>query len=51
MISSMLLDLNYRVDINDAEIRKIIADKEWDNGLKVEALLRFDQVGVLPVSY
>ncbi|KJA23929.1 hypothetical protein HYPSUDRAFT_136984 [Hypholoma sublateritium FD-334 SS-4] len=37
-------DLNYRVDINDAEIRKVIADKEWVNGLKIEALLRFDQL-------
>ncbi len=36
-------DLNYRVDIHDTEIRKIIGDKEWDNSLKVEALLRFDQ--------
>lgn len=39
------LDLNYRVDIPDAMLRRILHDDEWDNGPKVEALTQFDQVG------
>ncbi|KAF8199468.1 Endonuclease/exonuclease/phosphatase [Pholiota molesta] len=37
-------DLNYRMDIPDATLRGILHDDEWDNGPKVEALIRFDQL-------
>jgi hypothetical protein len=33
------------MDIPDATLRGILHDDEWDNGPKVEALIRFDQVG------
>jgi phosphatidylinositol-bisphosphatase len=39
-------DLNYRVDIPDPEMRRILRDEEWDNDTKFEALLRFDQVNI-----
>ncbi|KAJ3502590.1 hypothetical protein NLJ89_g8815 [Agrocybe chaxingu] len=37
-------DLNYRVDIPDLDMRRLLRDDEWDNGSKFEALLRFDQL-------
>ncbi|KIM41337.1 hypothetical protein M413DRAFT_146739 [Hebeloma cylindrosporum] len=37
-------DLNYRVDVSDADMRKILRDDDWDNAQKLEALLRFDQL-------
>ena len=38
------IDLNYRIDIPDYEMRKTLKDDSWDNGNKFETLLRFDQV-------
>ena len=38
------IDLNYRMDIPDHEMRKILGDDDWGDGLKFETLLRFDQV-------
>ena len=38
------IDLNYRMDIPDNEMRKTLKDDDWENGLKFETLLRFDQV-------
>jgi phosphatidylinositol-bisphosphatase len=38
------IDLNYRMDIPDSEMRKTLGDNDWENGLKFETLLRFDQV-------
>jgi len=40
-------DLNYRVDIPDDDLRRILRDGEWDHVDKLEALFRFDQVGVV----
>ena len=47
------IDLNYRMDIPDYEMRKTLGDGDWENGVKFEALLRFDQVSsfYFPVSY
>ncbi|KAF8961879.1 DNase I-like protein [Flammula alnicola] len=39
-----MVDLNYRVDIPDTSIRRILRDDEWENGSKLKALLRFDQL-------
>ncbi|KDR77003.1 hypothetical protein GALMADRAFT_246188 [Galerina marginata CBS 339.88] len=39
-----MLDLNYRVDIPDANMRRLLRDDEWDNRPKFESLLRFDQL-------
>ena len=38
------IDLNYRMDISDHEMRKTLSEDDWENGPKFEALLRFDQV-------
>lgn len=38
------VDLNYRMDIPDHEMRKTLGDNDWENGHKFETLLRFDQV-------
>ncbi|KAF9011762.1 Endonuclease/exonuclease/phosphatase [Cyathus striatus] len=35
-------DLNYRLDLADADIRNVLADTEWDG--KYDTLLRFDQL-------
>jgi len=40
------IDLNYRMDIPDHEMRKTLREDDWENGLKFEALLRFDQVSL-----
>ena len=40
-------DLNYRVDIPDNDLRRILCDGEWDEVGKLEALFRFDQVEVV----
>jgi phosphatidylinositol-bisphosphatase len=40
-------DLNYRVDIADHDLRRILRDGEWDQVDKLEALFRFDQVEVV----
>lgn len=37
-------DLNYRVDIPDNDLRRILRDGEWDDVDKLEALFRFDQL-------
>lgn len=37
-------DLNYRIDIPDIPLRRILRDGEWDNPDKFETLRRFDQV-------
>ncbi|KAJ3544105.1 hypothetical protein NMY22_g2904 [Coprinellus aureogranulatus] len=37
-------DLNYRVDIPDIELRRILRDEEWDNAEKFPTLLRYDQL-------
>lgn len=39
-------DLNYRVDIPDYEMRRILQDQEWVDDSKFEALLHFDQVNI-----
>ncbi|KAF9552113.1 DNase I-like protein [Agrocybe pediades] len=39
-----MVDLNYRIDLTDTQIRRILRDEEWENALKFEALLRFDQL-------
>lgn len=44
------IDLNYRVDLPDAQMRRILRDEEWKNKEKFEALLRFDQVCGLKLS-
>ena len=44
------IDLNYRMDIPDHEMRKTLGDDEWENGPKIETLLRFDQVSLLALS-
>ena len=38
------IDLNYRMDIPDEEMRKTLKEDGWENGSKFETLLRFDQV-------
>lgn len=38
----VLSDLNYRVDLPDSELRRLLAEKEWDGRLDV--LIRYDQV-------
>ena len=40
------VDLNYRMDIPDQEMRKTLRDNGWENGPKFETLLRFDQVSL-----
>ena len=40
------IDLNYRMDIPDHEMRKTLRDDDWENRLKFETLLRFDQVSL-----
>jgi hypothetical protein len=40
------IDLNYRMDIPDYEMRKTLRDDDWENGHKFEILLRFDQVSL-----
>ncbi|KAJ7285002.1 DNase I-like protein [Mycena rebaudengoi] len=37
-----MANLNYRVDVPDADMRRILASEEWDN--KFETLLKYDQV-------
>lgn len=37
-------DLNYRIDIPDIPLRRILRDQEWDNVQKFETLKRFDQL-------
>ena len=44
-------DLNYRMDIPDHEMRKALRDDDWENGLKFETLLRFDQVSLVLEPY
>ncbi|KAF9484055.1 DNase I-like protein [Pholiota conissans] len=39
-----MLDLNYRVDVPDTSLRKMLRDEEWPNDTKIEALTRFDQL-------
>lgn len=38
----MVLDLNYRLDLPDADVRSILSSNHWDD--KFETLLRYDQV-------
>ena len=38
------IDLNYRMDIPDQEMRQTLSDDDWKNEQKIESLLRFDQV-------
>jgi inositol polyphosphate 5-phosphatase INPP5B/F len=40
------IDLNYRMDIPDHELRKTLRDDDWENESKIETLLRFDQVSL-----
>lgn len=40
------IDLNYRMDIPDHEMRKTLRDDDWENGPKFETLLQFDQVSL-----
>ncbi|KAJ2922908.1 hypothetical protein H1R20_g14166, partial [Candolleomyces eurysporus] len=37
-------DLNYRIDIPDLELRRILREDDWDNSDKFPALLRSDQL-------
>ncbi|TFK29490.1 DNase I-like protein [Coprinopsis marcescibilis] len=37
-------DLNYRLDVPDLDLRRILRDEEWDNKDKFASLLRFDQL-------
>ena len=46
----MNIDLNYRMDISDHEMRKTLRDDDWENGHKFETLLRFDQVCFVALS-
>jgi len=45
----VLSDLNYRVDIPDPELRRLLAEKEWDGQLEV--IFRYDQVNRLAVLF
>jgi len=45
----MILDLNYRVDIPDPELRRLLAEKEWDS--RLEVIFRYDQVNWLAVLF
>lgn len=45
----MLSDLNYRVDIPDPELRRLLAEKEWDG--RLEVIFRYDQVNRLAVLF
>ncbi|KXN92908.1 Inositol polyphosphate 5-phosphatase OCRL-1 [Leucoagaricus sp. SymC.cos] len=36
------LDLNYRVDISDAEFRQLLVEKDWND--KLQVLIRYDQL-------
>jgi inositol polyphosphate 5-phosphatase INPP5B/F len=38
----MIIDLNYRLDLPDADVRSILSSKQWEDGL--ETMLRYDQV-------
>ncbi|KAF8909683.1 Endonuclease/exonuclease/phosphatase [Gymnopilus junonius] len=37
-------DLNYRLDLSEVHVRRILRDDEWQDASKFEALLRFDQL-------
>ncbi|KAF8816327.1 DNase I-like protein [Phlegmacium glaucopus] len=39
-----MVNLNYRMDVPDHEMRKTLREDGWENGTKFEALLRFDQL-------
>jgi len=45
----VLSDLNYRVDIPDPELRRLLAEKEWDG--RLEVIFRYDQVNRLAVLF
>lgn len=43
----VVVDLNYRVDISDPDLRNILGDKDWHD--RLQTLIHYDQVSVLAI--